>query len=112
MPSMKVSTALTLVSLGFSSAYVPVPRRDVSQTSGIAPRKDITTMGSEEFSLFILAMQQWQKASASDVGGYYQVAGIHGAPHQYWDNSGSYQNTGQGNKNGGYCHHGTKDFYL
>jgi tyrosinase len=69
-------------------------------------------MGNEEFSLFILAMQQWQLASTSTVGGYYQVAGIHGAPHQYWDNDGGFQNTGQGNKDGGYCFHGTKDFYL
>lgn len=111
-PKMKFLLATTLLT-SLTAAYVPVPRADVNAQNGRPPtRKDITTMGAEEYSLFILAMQQWQKSSASDIGGYYQVAGIHGAPHQYWDNGGGFQNTGQGNKGGGYCFHGTKDFYL
>ncbi|EME40759.1 hypothetical protein DOTSEDRAFT_74342 [Dothistroma septosporum NZE10] len=112
---MKFTSAALLASLSLASAYIPVPRRDVSQSQNASPpsRKDITTMGQEEFSLYILAMQQWQKAQPSDIGGYFQVAGIHGAPHQYWDDSGNYQaETGQGEKYGGYCMHGTKDFYL
>ncbi|KAK4617872.1 Tyrosinase [Fulvia fulva] len=112
---MKFFSGVLLASLTFTAAYIPVPRRDVSQSQNANPpqRKDITTMGKEEFSLYILAMQQWQKAQPSEIGGYFQVCGIHGAPHQYWDDSGSYQaNTRQGNKGGGYCFHGTKDFYL
>ncbi|KAI5357467.1 Putative tyrosinase copper-binding domain, di-copper centre-containing domain superfamily, tyosinase [Septoria linicola] len=109
---MKFLLATTLLT-SLTAAYVPVPRADVNAQNGRpATRKDITTMGAEEYSLFILAMQQWQRSPTSDIGGYYQVAGIHGAPHQYWDNGGGYQNTGQGNKGGGYCFHGTKDFYL
>ncbi|CAK1359952.1 Tyrosinase [Cercospora beticola] len=110
---MKFSAAFTLAQLGFASAYLPIARRDVSQSGNASPpaRKDITTMSFDEFSLFVLAMQQWQSSSTSTVGGFYQVAGIHGAPHTYWDGS-AYQNTNQGNKNGGYCFHGTKDFYL
>ncbi|KAM3421084.1 hypothetical protein BST61_g1498 [Cercospora zeina] len=110
---MKFSAVFILVQLAFASAYLPIPRRDVSQSANASPalRKDITSLNNDEFSLYILAMQFWQKSATGNVGGYYQVAGIHGAPHRYWDGN-VYQNTGQGNKNIGYCMHGTKDFYL
>lgn len=108
---MKTSGWWTFCSIiGVSQAYLPVQY----QTSSSSPplRKDIDTLGPEEFNLFVLAMQQWQKAAAGDVGGYFQVAGVHGAPHVYWDNAGNYGTTSTGNKNVGYCFHGDQNFYL
>ncbi|KAF2209585.1 hypothetical protein CERZMDRAFT_86904 [Cercospora zeae-maydis SCOH1-5] len=111
---MKFFVAFTFAQLGFASAYLPIPRRDISQSANASPppRKEISSMSDDEFSLFALAMQRWQRASIGNVGGFYQVAGIHGAPHVYWDGNVYQSSTGQGNKDTGYCFHGTKDFYL
>ncbi|QIW96255.1 hypothetical protein AMS68_001773 [Peltaster fructicola] len=97
-----------------SGPYVPVPYQNPStaSASSVRTRKDIDTLSQVELDLVVLGYQQWQNASASLVAGYFQVAGIHGAPHQYWDDEGGFGDTTTGYKGTGYCFHGDQNFYL
>lgn len=67
-------------------------------------RLEINTLAGRpnQWALFILAMQQWQATSQSNVTGYYQVTGIHGVPRQNWDNVAQCSSCGDAD---GYCPH-------
>ena len=52
------------------------PRLEVRQLQASQP---------EQWSLFVLAMQQWQVTPQDDETGWYQITGIHGVPRINWD---------------------------
>ena len=86
----------------------------VISTTGAAgsvqPRLEIRQMKTRQpnqFTLLILALQQWQAQSQSDSTSYYQISGIHGVPRQDWNGVGQCSTcTGVD----GYCFHDSVNF--
>ena len=70
-----------------------VPRYEVRQLKSLKPN---------QFTLFILAMQQFQAQAQTDATSYYQISGVHGVPRQDYNGVGECSTcTGAD----GYCTH-------
>ena len=110
---MKVSTILLGCALGARSAFAhafdlpfEVSEEQLDQFekrqsggiitsgapgSGTHPRYEIRQLEltkPNQWTLFILAMQQFQAEAQTSATSYYQIAGIHGVPRQNYDNVG------------------------
>ena len=71
----------------------------------VYPRLEIREMYTKkpnQFTLLILALQQWQAQAQSTATSYYQVAGIHGVPRVNWNNVGECSTCSGAD---GYCTH-------
>ena len=71
------------------------------------PRLEIRQMQSQQpdqYTLYILAMRQFQNQPQRNMGSYYQVAGIHGVPRTNWDGVGQCSACAGAD---GYCPHGS-----
>ncbi|WPH03144.1 Hypothetical protein R9X50_00601900 [Acrodontium crateriforme] len=72
----------------------------------VSPRYEIRQLQaqhSQQWSLFILAMQKWQAMDSNNLTSYYQLATIHGQPYQSWNGVGA--DAGCQDCGGGYCPH-------
>lgn len=73
--------------------------------NAVYPRLEVRQMlfnKPNQWTLFVLALQKFQKMSQSDKMSWYQIAGIHGVPRQNWDNVGQCSNC---RGTDGYCTH-------
>jgi tyrosinase len=72
-------------------------------TFGVQPRLEIRQLeqNTDQWNIFLLGMQRFQKTNQSDLISYYQIAGIHGRPYQPWDGVPS----APGVEGPGYCAH-------
>lgn len=71
----------------------------------VYPRLEVREMlfnKPNQWTLFILGLQKFQRMSQSDRLSYYQIAGIHGVPRQNWDGVGQCSNC---RGTDGYCTH-------
>ena len=71
----------------------PQPRLEIRQMLNTKPN---------QWTLLILAMQQFQAQSQTSSTGYYQIAGIHGVPRTDYNNVGQCSSCGGTD---GYCTH-------
>jgi tyrosinase len=81
-------------------AFLPV----VGAPGSTLPRYEVRQLQTEkpnQWTLFLLAMKQFQAQAQSVKGGYYQVSGIHGQPNVDWDGVGKCSTC----TNPGYCPH-------
>lgn len=73
--------------------------------NNIYPRLEVRQMlftKPNQWTLFVLALQKFQRMSQSDKLSWYQIAGIHGVPRQNWDGVGQCSNC---RGTDGYCTH-------
>jgi tyrosinase len=73
--------------------------------TAIYPRLEVRQMlftKPNQWTLFVLALQKFQKMSQSDRMSWYQIAGIHGVPRQNWDGVGQCSSC---KGTDGYCTH-------
>ena len=83
------------------SGIIPV----TGASGSTQPRLEIRQMQTQkpnQFTLLILALQQFQQKSQSDATSYYQVSGIHGVPRQNYNNVGQCSTCTNAD---GYCTH-------
>lgn len=80
----------------------------VTGVSGaVAPRMEIRQLQSQapnQYTLFVLALDQFEKQAQSGIGSYYQISGIHGVPRVNWDGVGQCSACAGAD---GYCPHGS-----
>jgi tyrosinase len=87
-----------------SGGFVPVTGVTVTG-NGIYPRLEVRQMlftKPNQWTLFVLGLQRFQRMSQSDRMSYYQIAGIHGVPRQDWDGVGQCSSC---RGTDGYCTH-------
>jgi tyrosinase len=65
--------------------------------------RDLQTNSPDQWNLFLLGMDAFQKVKENDVLSYYQIAGIHGMPYKPWDGVQGIPDFPDGL--GGYCTH-------
>lgn len=73
--------------------------------NAIHPRLEVRQMlftKPNQWTLFVLALQRFQRMNQNDRMSYYQIAGIHGVPRQNWDNVGQCSSC---RGTDGYCTH-------
>jgi tyrosinase len=73
--------------------------------TAIYPRLEVRQMlftKPNQWTLFVLALQRFQRMDQNDRMSWYQIAGIHGVPRQNWDNVGQCSNC---KGTDGYCTH-------
>jgi len=78
--------------------------------STVYPRLEVRQMQSQQpnqWTLFLLAMRNWQLEQQNSPSSYYSVAGIHGVPHNSYNNVGQCNNCGGAD---GYCPHNSIHF--
>jgi len=110
MKAFSLVASTTLVSLVSATPSIAHSKRASSVAiTGVAgetqPRLEIRQLASEQpeqWSLFILALQQWKAGDKSSTTGYYQVSGIHGVPRVSWDGVEPCDGCGDSD---GYCTH-------
>lgn len=72
-------------------------------TFGVQPRLEIRQLqqDADQWNIFLLGLDRFQKSDQSDLVSYYQIAGIHGRPYTAWDGVPS----APGVQGPGYCNH-------
>ncbi|EME44704.1 hypothetical protein DOTSEDRAFT_72233 [Dothistroma septosporum NZE10] len=119
---MRFLAAVSAISVAFTSvsAHIAAPAQDaptleerqngILVTSGaggstVYPRYEIRQMKDNypnQYTLLVLAMEQWKARSQSDQTGYFQISGIHGVPRVNYNNVGQCSSCAGSD---GYCTH-------
>lgn len=83
-----------------SGSQIPV----IGVPGGVQTRKEIRQLAqnTNQYTIFVLALDQFQKQPQSAIGGYYQIAGIHGVPRVNYDGVGQCADCAGAD---GYCTH-------
>ncbi|KAH7124704.1 tyrosinase [Dactylonectria macrodidyma] len=105
---LQLVTALCGASLVAAQNY-PITGVSVAAGAAVPIRRNIDTMYSTrgpQWDIYIRALLDMQRQSATNQLSYFQISGIHGKPYIQWNNAGA------GTSNGwrGYCPHGENLF--
>jgi len=120
VPSVPVGSTTTTTQAATTATFAASPVQTTAVNgiinvpaltgSTVYPRLEVRQMQSQQpnqWTLFLLAMRNWQLEQQNSPSSYYSIAGIHGVPHNSYNNVNQCNNCGGAD---GYCTHNSIHF--
>ena len=100
--SLRRAGAFVAAVAALASAQGTYPITGVGNAQNVQPRLEIRQLAqnTDQFNLFLLALQDFKNADQGPIDSYYSISGIHGVPNVPWDNVQPDSSPGYG-----YCTH-------